>query len=140
MVENNPPPGQQAPAADNPPNNNLPTTASKKADFKAEIIKALNGVFVLHVTTVVGAATVQNADNGGAASTVTLGGGEQKVANSVINTVLGDTTHIYSPEFVSDSHMMDLHTTAVAAAREVRKETIDLLIKLGQNLETLFQS
>ena len=120
MAEDNPTPGQQ------------------KADFKAKIIKALDGVFVLHVTTVVGAATVEDADKGGAVSTVTLVGGEQKVANSVINTVLGDTTHIYSPDFVSDSHMMDLHIAAVAAAREVRKETVDLLIKLGQNLEALF--
>jgi hypothetical protein len=139
MPEDDPIPGQQAPAAGNPPNNDPPPAASNKAAFKAKIIEALNGVFVLHVTTVVGAATVQNADKGGAVSTVTLsGGGEQKVANSVINTVLGDTTHIYSPDFVSDSHMMDLHIAAVAAAREVRKETIDLLIKLGQNLEALF--
>lgn len=140
MADNDSLPGAQAPAGANLQANNAPTAASKKADFKAEIIKALNGVFVLHVTTVVGAATVRDADNGGAASTVKLGGGEEKVANTVINTALGDITHIYSPEFLSDSHMMDLHTAAVATAREIRKETIDLLIKLGQNLETLFQS
>ena len=119
---------------------NPPDVAAQKSDFKARIIRAINGVFVLHVTTVVGAATVHNADDGSATSTVTLDGGEQKVANTVINTALGDSTHLYTPEFLSDPHMMELHAAAVTTSREVRKESIDLLIKLGQNLETLFKS
>jgi hypothetical protein len=103
------------------------TQPSPGERLRQEILKALDGLLILHVTTVVGHATASNADQSGAVSTVTLNDINPKLANSVMNTALGDATTIYTPEFVADAGLMAAHNAAVDAAHKVRKETIDML-------------
>lgn len=96
-------------------------------NLRAQILQALEGLLTLHVTTVVGQATVANADRSGAVSTVTLNDASPKLANTVVNTALGDGTTIYTPDFFADAALMAAHQDAVKSAHAVRKDTIDML-------------
>jgi hypothetical protein len=95
--------------------------------LRDKILQALDGLLVLHVTTAVGQATVRNSDQSGAVSMVVLTDANPRLANTVINTALGDGTTIYTPEFLADTALMAAHKEAVQAAHDVRKETIAML-------------
>lgn len=106
--------------------------------FQDKVRKAVEGVITLHVTTVIGTASIQNAADGGAVSTVVLEAGAPKVANTVINMALGDSTTIYSQDFVSDPALLAIHNTAIETAHTVRKETIDILKTALEDFKDLF--
>jgi hypothetical protein len=108
---------------------------SPAAELRKKISDALNAFLVLHVTTVVGQASVANADDSGAISSIKLTDANQKVANTVINTVLGDGTTIYSPDFVTDQTLVDIHKSAVQTAHDIRKETMDILKSVLQDFK-----
>jgi len=101
--------------------------SSTGENLRAQILKALDGLVVLNVTTVVGQATVSDVNSSGTVSTVKLTDPNPKIANTVVNTALGDGTTIFSPEFLSDPLLTAAHQSAVDAAHKVRKETIDML-------------
>lgn len=97
-------------------------------DFYVSALKALNGLFDLSVTTAIGhvsAVTLAGTDQ--AVATVRLDDPAPKVASTVINTVTGDMTAVYSGDFASDPALMKMHADALETARAIRKDTIDLL-------------
>jgi hypothetical protein len=110
-----------------PGDNVRPNPPSSAETFRQKIVDALNEVLVLHVTTVIGKAKVTNADRSGAVSTVTLDDDSPHIANTVVNTLIGDSTTIYTPDFLSDQLLVTMHKDAVQTAHNVRKDTIDML-------------
>jgi hypothetical protein len=94
--------------------------------LQKRILAALEAVVVLHVTTVVGKAKAGAIGASGVAE-VTLEDGEQKLADTVINTMAGNCVTIYTPDFQADPALMALHKTAIDTAQQVRKDTLDLL-------------
>jgi hypothetical protein len=107
------------------------------AALKDQILKVLNSIVILHVTTVIGSASISDADNSGAVSVVKLDPGGQKIANTVINMAIGDSTTIYSQDFASDPALQDIHKTAVQTAHDIRKETVDILKTLFEDFKDL---
>jgi hypothetical protein len=110
-----------------------------KETLEQKVVKALNEIFVLHVTTVIGSAAIANADDSSAVSIVKLEPGDQKIGNTVINTLIGDSTTIYSPDFITDSALVDLHKTGVQTAQDVRNKTIDILKSLLKDFKDYLQ-
>ena len=108
--------------------------------FQDKVRKAVEGVVTLHVTTVIGSVSIQKAEDGGAVSFVKLDDGGQKVANTVINMALGDSTTIYGHDFVSDPALLAMHNTAIETAHTVRKETIDILKTVFEDFKDVFSS
>ena len=72
-----------------------------------------------------------------AATTVELDDPAPKVANTVVNTVTGDTTVVYTGDFASDPGLMAMHKDALETARHIRAETIELIKKVISDLETV---
>ncbi len=115
----------------------LTAQASAADTFRQKIIDALNNLVVLHVTTAIGHVGTVTVSEAGAVATVGLDDPAPKVANSVINTVTGDSTETFTPDFVGNPDLMTLHANAVQTARDVRKETIALLKTVLQDFESL---
>lgn len=117
------------------------TTASERAsgqDFYKGALKALNGLFDLSVTTAIGhVSAVTLAETNQAVATVHLDDPAPKVASTVINTVTGDMTAIYSGDFASDPVLMKMHADALETARAIRKDTIDLLKTVIEDFKDL---
>jgi hypothetical protein len=114
---------------------NQPTAGDQLSD---KILKAVMGIVVLKVTTMVGTPKppVTGADG---ATTIELDGAPQKVGSTVINTVLGDSTTIYSPDFAADATLMAAHKDAVEAAHKVRSDTIDILKTILKDFEDILK-
>jgi hypothetical protein len=107
-------------------------------DFYRSALKALNGLFDLSVTTAIGHVkhvTVGDADR--AVTMVDLDDPDAKVANTVINTVTGDTTVIYTGDFAGNADLMAMHREALDTAQKIRVDTIALLKKVIDDFETL---
>jgi hypothetical protein len=120
-------------AADPPPEKPVATLAA----FRQGIVDALNGLLVLHVTTVIGHVGRIATSGAGAVTTVALDDSAPKVASTVINMAIGDITTTYTPDFISNADLMKLHADAIQTARDVRKETITLLKTALSELEGL---
>ena len=108
------------------------------ADFYRNAIKALNGLFDLNVTTAVGhvkSVTVSATDR--AVTTVELDDPEAKVASTVINTVTGATSVIYTGDFAGNPDLMAMHKDALETAQKIRAETIALIKKVIDDFEDL---
>lgn len=113
-------------------------TTPSGADFYTSALKALNGLFDLHVTTAVGHVKTLGISASDAASAVAeLDDPDAKVANTVINTVTGDTTVIYTGDFTSNADLMTIHKEALATAQIIRNETIGLLKKVIEDFADL---
>ena len=127
----------QPDAGNNPPiaAANQPTAGEKLA---GNILKAVEAIVVLKVTTLVGPVNLPATDDSGA-TTLTLSGAPQKAGSTVINTVLGDCTTTYSPDFAADADLMAAHKDAVAAAQAVRSATIEILKTVLKDFEDLLK-
>ncbi|MFL5280239.1 MAG: hypothetical protein ACJ8AW_04400 [Rhodopila sp.] len=114
------------------------TQSPTGADFYRNALKSLNGLFDLSVTTAIGHVkhvTINDVDR--AATTVELDDPAAKVANTVINTVTGDSTVIYTGDFASNPDLMAMHKEALETAQKIRAETIELIKKVLIDFEDL---
>jgi hypothetical protein len=105
--------------------------------LRQKILEALNGLLVLQVTTVVGEATFSSANRSNSLCAVQLTGTNLKIANTVVNTALGDATTIYTPDFFADPALMAAHQDAVKVAHDVREETIGMLKTVLEDFQDL---
>ena len=90
-------------------------------EFYRSALKALNGLFDLSVTTAIGhvkQVTINETDR--AVTTVELDDSDAKVANTVINTITGDTTVVYTGDFAGNAELMAMHKDALDTAQRIR--------------------
>jgi hypothetical protein len=117
---------------------NTDAPASTGQDFYRSALKALNGLFDLSVTTAIGhvkQVTVNQTDR--AVTTVELDDPDAKAASTVINTVTGDTTVVYTGDFAGNPELMAMHKEALDTAQKIRTETIELIKKVIEDFEDL---
>jgi hypothetical protein len=102
---------------------------------------AIDNVVILRVTTVIGAITIDAAhcNDDSATTSVTIAADGAECGHTVINTVLGDCTYSYTPNFFANTAMMQAHADAVQAAHTVRRETIEIMKSALKELETLLK-
>lgn len=108
--------------------------ASTAETIRQRVLAAVENLVNLRVTTVVGGVQAIDVDEFHRVTTLRLQPGEQSVASSSIDMVLGDSSTIVSPIFVQDAAFQKLHADARAQAEEVRKNTIDMLVKVYKEL------
>ncbi|HUN43306.1 MAG TPA: hypothetical protein VMU81_23680 [Acetobacteraceae bacterium] len=101
-----------------------------------ELLKIVQNLVTLRVTTVIAAARVDpaSATNLGAATAVTVDANDQVVASTAINMALGDVTQIFHPDFEAKPDLAKLHQDAIATARAIRSETITILTTLAKDI------
>ena len=126
MSESNTPPTTGTPpASQSLPNDSRSASLLAKAFEQLE--KAVEKIVILRVTTVMGTVTTKGAGDPMSDTEVTVDPAGQLVAYTAINTALGDANVVISKGFLEDEALNKLHTQALADARAIRKESIDML-------------
>jgi hypothetical protein len=107
-------------------------------EFRAKIIRALENVVTLRITTVIGPVKIKNLDELNAATEVELP--DDKVvecASTAINLVLGDITQIRTEKFAQDAAYAKLHDDALTAARNIIADNLATLKEALLGLEKI---
>jgi hypothetical protein len=97
--------------------------------------KLADGLVNLRVTTAIGAVTASSLTDIANQTQVTFTGEAKEVASTTINMLLGDCTSVWSQGFVDQQPYAQLHKDAVADARAIRTETINMI---GKGLEVVW--
>jgi hypothetical protein len=139
---NNPRPGEPtstpAPAPAPVPALAQASAVPSRDEFRAKIIRALENIVTLRVTTVVGPVKIKNLDDFNAVTEVVLPDDKVlEVASTAINLVLGDITQVRTEKFAQDPAYAKLHDDALVAARSIIADNLATLKEVLVGLEKI---
>jgi hypothetical protein len=105
----------------------------KKTGVWERLLAGINSVVNLRVITFVGEVTVSGTE---CKPQVSLGGGGSKAMVTCQNLVDGDIVNAFSKEYESENYswLRDYHAEQVKQARDVVKNNIELIGKLGKEV------
>jgi hypothetical protein len=96
--------------------------------------KLADNLITLRVTTAIGAVTASNITEVDEKTTIGFQVEAKEVASTSINMLLGDCNTVLSQGFADNQSYAQIHNAAVATARAVRTDTIDMI---GKGIEAV---
>jgi len=104
-----------------------PSVSQLQQKILDRLSTVIDGIVTMRVTTAVGSVTAVKVDNIREATEITLDTKGEEIASTAMNMALGDCNIVMTKAFIDTPAYVQLHNQAMAEAKAIRQNTMDLL-------------